>query len=373
MSGMPKVHFADTNDRDMFYFVHEHIADPFFFVETERGRFVLLNVLEINAFKEKQKGDIEAVPIEPLISEARALSKDGTTSEKFAFLVFKKYALLGRPVQVSKHFPLDIADYLRAQGAQLTVTDLFLSERLKKTTREIEYIKESVRITCKAFERIENILRASVIKGPHLIFREKILTSEYLKEEVELLLFKQGMENPDGLIISSGVQASMPHHTGSGPIFANQSIVCDIFPRNRENGYFADVSRSFVKGPPSEKVAKMYDAVRDAQDAAYAVVGSGIAAKAVHEAAAKIIRERGFDVGEKGFIHGLGHGVGLDVHEAPHLSATSQDTLEPGMVITIEPGLYYPEHGGVRLEDMIVITDKGYQNLTKYPRTFVIP
>jgi Xaa-Pro aminopeptidase len=369
---MPRVHFADTSDRDMFYLVRHAVADPFFFIEKEGKKMMYLNVLELGAFRDAHRtSDIEALPVEPLLAEARLL-EGGTTLQKLAVVVFTNNGLLGTPVRVSKHLPLDLADYLRAHGAELIVEDPFLPERVRKSPSEVTHLRQSARITCRAFEYIEQVLRKSNIEGENILYKGEALTAEHLKKEIELKLFRNGMENPAGIIISSGVQASMPHHAGSGLLKANQTIVCDIFPRDRESGYFADMSRTYVKGRPSEQVLKMYEAVRDAQSTAISLLRPGIPATEVHEAAAKIIRERGFGVGEKGFIHSLGHGVGLDVHEVPHLSRTSKDTLEPGMVVTIEPGLYYADHGGVRLEDMFLITENGRENLSEYPRVLVI-
>ncbi len=322
----------------------------------------------------------KAVPLGSLVDEARAMEGDASIINKVALLLFQKYQLLDVPVAVSKWFPLDMADYLRARGAKLEVCELFLPERIKKSRAEVEHIRESLRWTCAAFERIENILHESKIKEDSLVFRGEILTSEVLKREVERILFDCDMEDAEGMIISSGYQAAMPHHEGAGPIRPRTSIVCDIFPRNRTSGYFADMTRTYVKGAPPERLSKMYDAVAKAQDAAFKVIKAGVRASDAHAAAEKVIQEAGFDVGpfgqtqgrDQGFIHGLGHGLGLDVHEAPSVGPHSRTILGAGTVITVEPGLYYPEWGGVRLEDVVVVTEQGCENLTNYSRKLEI-
>ena len=186
-------------------------------------------------------------------------------------------------------------------------------------------------------------------------------------------MFDAGMEDVEGMIISSGVQASMPHHKGSGPLHAHKPLVCDLFFRSRSNRYFADMTRTYVKGTPSDDVRKMHMAVAAAQMAAFAQIRPGVAAADVHAAAAQEITDAGFDVGEQGFIHGLGHGLGLQLHELPNVGPNSKDILEAGHVITVEPGLYYKEHGGVRLEDVVVVTEHGFENLTDYDSELVVP
>ena len=377
---MPKVHFASSKDTDMFYLVRKKIPDPFFYVDTGKKKLVFLNALEIDAFNESNEDrSLQAMPLDALIKDIRELKLETSPLNKLAFALFKKNNLLDKEVSVSRHFPLDMADFLRSQGATLVVADTFLAERRSKTKEEIGHIRESCKRTLTAFERIEEVLCESVIKNDALEYKGQTLTSEYLKEEIERFLFLQDMENPEGLIISCGPHAAMPHHGGAGPIRPHETIVCDIFPRNRTNGYFADITRTYVKGTPSQKVVDMYDAVKKAQEEAMKHVAPGVKAADVHNVSAKIIKEAGFDAGGKslpagrqGYIHGLGHGVGLDVHEAPSLSPNSKDILEEGDVITIEPGLYYPEWGGVRMEDVVVVTKDGFDSLTNYKRNLLI-
>lgn len=370
---MPRLHFASTRDPDMFYLVRRTIADPFFFLETSGEQFVYLNALEIDAFNEQNThANLQAIALDELYKRAKEEKVDAPYLSKMALALCKLHGIERQAIAVSNHFPLDLADFLRSQNITLAVQSHFLPERRKKSAEEIAHIKSAVERTESAFTLIEQILRESKITKNSLIYQTQILTSEFLKEKVELLLFENGLESPDGMIISCGIHAAMPHHSGSGPIRPHQTIVCDIFPRDRESGYFADVSRTFVKGTPSKKVIEMYEAVKKAQTQAAAAVRSGVEASAIHAIAAEAIQDVGFDVGEKGFIHSLGHGVGLEVHEAPHVGPNSKDTLQEGDVITIEPGLYYPEHGGVRLEDVLIVTKNGHENLCDYPRNFIV-
>lgn len=366
---MVRFHFAATADSDMFYAVRAHISDPFFFLDNNGKRTVFLNALEIGAFKDR-KTDIEALPIESFQQKIRLSGEN--KHGKLAYAILEHFDLIGSLIDVARRFPLDIADYLRAQRVTLHMKSPFMPERKKKTPQEIECVRNALKITGKAFKLIEEILKNSSTINDSLIYDGEILTSEFLKREAGSFLYKNGMDDPEGMIISSGRQAAMPHHKGEGPILPHQAIVCDIFPRGRGNGYFADMTRTYLKGTPSPKATKMYEAVKNAQDKALDLVKPGASAKDIHDAAAKVIKSAGFDVGKKGFIHSLGHGLGLDVHEAPSISSSSIDVLEVGNVITIEPGLYYPEYGGVRLEDVVVVTENGFENLTNYPRSFIM-
>ncbi len=370
-AAMPKIHFADTKNADMFYLVRHTVADPFLFIEKAGVRHIYLNALELGAFKEKGGARIEAHPLEPYLAKASSLPGEGTRTQKAILLILSEHGLVANSVTVSRDFPLDLADYLRRNEVILSVGDI-APERARKDAREIESIRKACDAVSRAFSFIEATLEKSAIEGESLVRDGHPLTSEDLKGEVELLLYKEGFENPDGIIISSGIQAATPHHSGSGPFRPHQTIVCDIFPRGRESRYFSDMSRTYVKGKPSPDAVRMYEAVQEAQEAAFERIRSGIEAKEVHEAAAEVIRRKGFDTGDKGFIHGLGHGLGLEVHERPGVGPLSKEKLETGNVITVEPGLYYPEWGGVRLEDVVLVTETGCEKLSSHPRTLVV-
>ncbi|MDD5490129.1 MAG: M24 family metallopeptidase [Candidatus Moranbacteria bacterium] len=405
---MNKVIFASTKDSDMHYAVKTPITSSFFYIETRGEKYALLDKVDFGIIPKRTR--IKTVLSNQLSTEAKKLKFRTSDRNKLAYYIFKKYGLVGRKVEVPIHFPLDMADFLRKYGAKLIPTFPFFPERAVKTKDEIGYIKESLSHTKLAFCVIENILRRSKIRGKRIYFRNKILTSEFLKQEAEKALAENGMFDLLGMIVSTGDQTAIPHHDGTGPIRPHQPIVCDIFPRHRASGYFADMTRTFVKGKPSVEIEKMYGTILKAQKAAEKKIRAGIRAKEVYDIAAEVIYKSGYDVGEKlaphqfkaqnmnnkknkgeavsptacrdikntngigagGFIHGLGHGVGLDIHEKPSLKANSEDILKAGNIITIEPGLYYSGIGGVRIEDMVLVTKTGCQNLTNYPKKFII-
>ena len=377
---MARLIFASTRDSDMHYAVKTPITSSIFHLEIGKKKILFLDKVDFGIIP--SSAGVKSVLLNPLSDEARKLNFKTSDRNKLVYYLLKKYKLLKSEIEVPIHFPLDIADFLRKKGVKLTPTYPFFPQRAKKTKREIGYVKESLLHTKLAFKTIENILKKSRIEGNKIIFRNKILSSEFLKQEAEKALIEKGMFDLLGMIISSGEQTAIPHHDGTGPIMPREPIICDIFPRHRKSGYFADMTRTYVKGKPTEKIIKMYNAVLMTQKAAFKKIRAGVSAKQIYHAAADSIIKSGFHVGEKGFIHGLGHGVGLDIHEKPSLKADSRDILENGNIITIEPCLYYPKAGlhrrrgkacGIRIEDMILVTKAGYKNLTNYPKKFIIP
>ena len=163
---------------------------------------------------------------------------------------------------------------------------------------------------------------------------------------------------------AGGVQGSQPHNAGSGVLYAHTPIVMDIFPRSAETGYWGDLTRTVVKGRAESIVKRAYEAVFEAREHAKSIIRSGLTGAFVHNEAAKVLEKHRFYTGKTdradfGFFHGLGHGVGLDIHENPRLSPRADTVLAPRSVITIEPGLYYPEWGGIRLEDMVYLKEDG--------------
>jgi Xaa-Pro aminopeptidase len=192
---------------------------------------------------------------------------------------------------------------------------------------------------------------------------------------IDVELMKKGCTTKH-TIVSCGEQSCQPHNVGSGPLRANEAIIFDVFPKDEQTGYYADISRTVVKGRASGPLKKMYKAVASAQKLVFKLAKNGAKGEIIHREVMKHLKSLGFKTGKikgkmRGFFHGTGHGVGLDVHETPRIS-TARYTLKTGNVVTVEPGLYYPGIGGVRIEDMILITDDGCINLTKLPKVLEV-
>lgn len=205
-------------------------------------------------------------------------------------------------------------------------------------------------------------------------------TSEDAHRIIDEVLAAHGCESPEGHIVASGEQAVEPHDRGTGPIARGTAIVIDIFPRSKETGFFADMTRTVCIGPASPELRKLYATVVRAQDAAIALLKPGAIGGDIQAAVEAVFADAGYHTSGKGkefafaegFVHGVGHGVGKEVHEAPRIGRKSADVLAEGDVVTVEPGLYYPHLGGIRLEDMLLITASGAQNLTSFPRVFEV-
>lgn len=374
---MKKLLYSNTHDANMLYAVKVEIPDPFYFLDLGEGekKYIFLDSRELGVFADANSNPlIEPVLTNALTEKISALGISGASrGTALGAYIAREYGLLNEPVQVPSTFPLQLADELRAQGLYLQTTSAIYPERLIKTDAEVAKIEDALKRTHDAFIRIEDILRASTISGENVMYQGSALTSELLKKEVERAFVENGMMNTEGIIISCGPHAAIPHHRGAGIIRAHQTIICDIFPRNMETGYYADMTRTYVKGRPSETIAKMYEAVQTAQERGIAAVRPGVTGASVHQVCVDTFVEKGFvTTPEAGFVHGTGHGLGLDIHELPYAAAGQDALLQKGNVITVEPGLYYPEHGGVRIEDVVVVTEDGCRNLTNYHKNYII-
>ncbi|MFH1180843.1 MAG: M24 family metallopeptidase [bacterium] len=358
--------YANTRNKDMLYAAGMFLPDPTFLVGVNFKNYIFLDQRTLRLFKEKNRNPgIKAVLLDPLLEEAKKIKEKTTLAEKLAFCLFKKYNLFGRLVDVPSDFPLSLADFLRAKGAILSPENPFWPKRDRKSPEEVEIMRQGVKKIQKVFALIRNILADARIVRGKIVYQNKLLTSEFLKKKAELLLIEEGMRSEEGIIISSGGQSALPHHPGSGPISPCAPVICDIFPRDSETGYFVDMTRVFLKGKPSAKLQKMYAAVKNAQAEAIKKVRPEVKAFEIYDACNNFFKKLGYATrGDKGFIHGAGHGVGLDIHEPPFLAGWSDSVLVPGNVLTIEPGLYYPKIGGIRIEDMVYVSKKGCEVLS---------
>jgi Xaa-Pro aminopeptidase len=281
-------------------------------------------------------------------------------------------------VAVPDRFPLGTADGLREREVRVTVDDeeVVGDIRAVKTDPEIEHVERAQRANEAAMRAAEELLADAEVEDGTLHRGDDPLTSERVKEEIEVTLLRHGC-GLDETIVASGTDAAEPHERGSGPIGADDPVIVDIFPRDKETKYHADMTRTFCRGTPDEAVEEFYAATEAALDAALDAIEPGATGEAVHDAACDVYEERGYptlrsdESAETGFIHSTGHGVGLDVHELPRLGPGGEE-LEPGHVVTVEPGLYDPDVGGVRIEDLVVVTEDGYRNLTDYGREWVL-
>jgi Xaa-Pro aminopeptidase len=317
---------------------------------------------------------------------AQDLAAKGLSGAEFFAAIIKRFlddrGL--RRVAVAPYFPVAEADLLRKAGIELVIANDLRERRRVKRPDEIEAIEASQRATEEAWrEGVNAIRRAKVRADKTLELDGAVFTAERLRAIVEIALLERGCAS-DGAICAPGPQGADPHQIGTGPLHAGEAIVMDIFPQHKATRYWADMTRTVSKGEPPQQIRKMYEVVMRAQDEGIRALRPGVTGRAVHELVEDIIWNAGYDTlrpGQKrdptdqtprGFIHGTGHGVGLEIHEAPAVSRSGTKPLVPGDVVTIEPGIYDQAIGGVRLEDMLVITTDGARNLTQAPRELVV-
>ncbi|WP_312909328.1 M24 family metallopeptidase [Natronosalvus caseinilyticus] len=276
-------------------------------------------------------------------------------------------------VAVPRSFPTGTADGLRDRGLEVTVeADGIVGEiRSVKHDEEIEHVHRTQRANQAAMAVAESLIAGADVEDGVLHHEGEPLTSERVTEEIEVALLRNGC-SLDETIVACGEHGADPHDRGSGPLEANELIVIDIFPRDKETKYFGDMTRTFCRGDPTDEMRRRYEVTHEAFEAALESIEPGATGAAVHDAVCDVIEDAGYatfrsDPGtETGFIHSTGHGVGLDIHESPSLSPSGEE-LEVGHVVTVEPGIYDPAVGGVRIEDLVVVTEDGYENLTDYP------
>jgi Xaa-Pro aminopeptidase len=289
---------------------------------------------------------------------------------------------LGSPIAVPPDFGIVYTDELRARGVTLTPDGkLFDGLRRAKTEGEISHIQktqEAVEAACA--HAVEVLEEAGIGDDGTLEWEGETLTSEKLRGEIDVELLRRGCA-ADGTIVAGGPQGADPHERGHGPLKAGESIIVDIFPVDLSTRYYSDMTRTFVKGEPNEGLQEMYDAVLESQEAGLSMVRAGVNGRDIHNKVSEVLHEAGYKTNvhdqeegkplTEGFFHGTGHGVGLEIHEAPRVSVANEEII-PGDVVTIEPGVYDPEVGGVRIEDIVVVTEGGCRNLTRFPKQFVV-
>ncbi len=350
------------------------IPDGFLYAEKGGRRVVILHSLEIPRVREEAP-ELEILPLEQLgLDELVAQGLKGWQVELETAARGCRELGIERAV-VPPSFPLGHADHLRANGIDVTVErDLFDDRRRAKNATEIAGIRRAQRACEAALDASRELLRRAEPDGGGLEVDGEPLTSERIKRVIEDVFADHGVEGSD-MIVSHGPQTAVGHDMGSGQIAPNEPIVFDLFPRDKETGCYSDMTRTYVVGEPSDEVKEWHALVKHALETSTAGVRPSVNGRTLFEQVCEQFHAAGYktqlnkepgEVLEDGFIHSLGHGVGLEVHELPSLGRMGHE-LVPGDVITIEPGLYRPGHGGVRLEDIVLVTEDGYEVLTDYP------
>jgi Xaa-Pro aminopeptidase len=367
--------FADSvTSPEMRHEVPLVIPDPFLYAEKDGKRYVVSAAFEVDRVKET---GIEASPWEHYGYDE--LIATGLPREE---IVWKHVNLnacreLGiTDAIVPRSFPTLAADHLRENGITLEPDHKFFADRRRvKNEAELEGIRKAQKAAEAAMGAARDLIfRAEPANGGVKVDGET-LTSERLKATIRRVFSEHGVSGDD-FIVSHGAQTAIGHELGHGPIAPNEPIVIDLWPKDPDSACYADMTRTYVVGEAPEELVEYHGLVKEALDQSFAATKAGVAGSAVYTLVCELFEEHGQktslskapgEVLEEGFFHGLGHGVGLEVHEAPSLGRGGTGDLVAGDVVTLEPGLYRPGFGGCRLEDLVLVTENGAENLTDFP------
>ncbi len=354
---LTKLLYCDSEtDSNLYYATQFLVPDPVLFIEHRGKKYLLLNDLEIDRGKKEATVDV-VLSLSELEQAFRKKNNRAGTMPELIALCLKK--LKCKNLLLPRTFPAFYADHLKRLGFKMTFgEDPFYQERILKTAEEKKFITQTQSINGKAIEQAYQVLRDSRIKGKYIYYQNQKLTSEKLKEVMEVFLLRNGCLGQN-TIIASGNQAVDPHCRGTGPLLANSLIIIDTFPRNLKNRYHGDMTRTTIKGRGTDAMRKQWQAVYQGQTWGIKQAKADINGKSIHEGIQKQFEDQGYQTGVikgrmQGFFHGTGHGIGLDIHEAPRV-AKRDHILKVRDVVTIEPGLYYHGIGGVRIEDIVYI------------------
>jgi len=363
---------ADSeHDANMLYAVGMFVPDPFIYLRLRGRPYLVLSDLEIDRAR-------RAAPhcrTLSLSSYQSRLRQAGIKSPGHAHVlaeILRERKI--RRLHVPANFPLGLATELKRLRITVVPTpDHFFPQREQKQPGEVKKISAALMMAEVGMSEAMQVLRASRIgRDRRLFHHNEPLTSEKLRAVIDCAIL-QASGLAANTIVAGGKQGCDPHERGFGPLRAHEPIIIDIFPRSQCTGYFGDITRTVVRGRATEAVRRLYATVLQGQTIGFKALRAGVPTRTVHQAVQTYFEQQGYPTRRRqgrmeGFFHGTGHGLGLEIHESPRLGAFSNGKLLAGQVVTVEPGLYYPELGGVRLEDVALITAHGARNLTRFEK-----
>ena len=350
------------------------VPDPFVYLERDGARHVYVGSMEVDRIRGASSG----VTVHPL----EEIGIDELYAQGLSYLEIKLewaaracvHAGLTRAV-VPHTFPGGHLDRIRREGVELTVDqDVFDARRRMKAGAELEGIRRAQRAAEAGLATGVALMREAENGDGVLWLGGEPLTVERVKAAMRRTFAEHGC-SAEEFIVAPGPQGAAGHEMGHGPIRHGDPVVFDLWPRDDASSCFADMTRTIVAGPVAPEVAEWQRLTKDALDAATALIRAGAECRSVFDAACDVYEAAGYptqrtkadgEVLRHGFFHGLGHGVGLEVHEGPYMGIVPGGTLVAGDVVTVEPGLYDPAIGGVRLEDLVLVTEDGCEVLTRF-------
>ncbi|MDR0595722.1 MAG: membrane protein insertion efficiency factor YidD [Puniceicoccales bacterium] len=360
---LPKLYFSNTKaDKNLKYLLGCTVESDIAVIKQATELTILAHALEINRLKNESKAT-EVVALEGLKTGKKP--KLGELVAKFV-----KHVTGKKKVAVHRNFPFWLGFDLSVKGFKLIIDPHdTLAERSIKSEHEVKCIGEVLSVINGCFKEVRKILHQSKIgKRGILEFQGSELTSGFIRGEIEKYCYSNGCL-AENTIVACGCQSADPHCQGYGPIRANEFIVIDLFPFHRTSGYYGDITRTFLRGIPTEAQINMYESVKAAQEMAHRDLKHGVTCSGLMGNTLKFLESKNYKTDKAasipyGMFHSLGHGFGLEIHEEPFIS-DNETVLKSGNVITLEPGLYYPETGGVRIEDNFLIADEGCEKLSE--------
>jgi Xaa-Pro aminopeptidase len=360
---------ATADESDVRHLTGFSAPDPFLCILDRGWSHLVVSSLEL--------GRAQALPGRIVCHTPEELNAE-TAARGLAAQVIGYAELKGHDkIRVSSRFPVGVVRDVEAHGIEVDVNpDPQRPGRLIKTEDEVAALKQAQRAAVAGVRAGMGLIQQSTVRanGDLEAPNGKRLTSEAVRAEIGQVLLRYGCA-PDEIIVAGGDQAVDPHERGSGPLQAGQWIILDVFPRS-SSGYWGDITRSVMKGRPSPEQRSLYQTVQRAQGKALSALKAGVTGDEIHQGIVAAFEAAGFTTGKKngvpqGFIHSTGHGVGLEIHEAPRISPGA-GKLRAGMVVTVEPGLYYRGLGGVRIEDTVVVREDGCEFLARCTKKGVL-
>lgn len=364
------------SNSSLFWRIRFLVGDPVALIElpTPKGpeSVLILRDIEMDRARQFARADRVACPAD--YAPAGGLSGDRETATAQAAAECLRRAQVTRVVG-DRTLPLIFADFARQAGITVECDPAqWVLERRQKTAEEIAHLREAQRTTGQVVQMACEMIASAEARRDGVLLREGTpLTSERVRAAVDHWLLDRGFSNPLA-IIAGGPAAADCHFMGAGELRTGEPVIVDVFPRNCQTRYYGDTTRTVVHGDIPDEVKRMHAAVRAAKAAAESTIAAGVSGEAVHLATIEAIKQAGYAFGLPtdqmpqsycALTHGTGHGVGLDVHEPPLLDIKGPALLV-GEVVTVEPGLYRRDLGGVRIEDMVVVTEHGCENLNTF-------
>lgn len=366
--------FKNSN---MYYLTKFLAPDPFiFFKKVDTDPVIVVNQMEYSrAQKQSIVKDVRSYFDYKYLEVVKTAKEPHLGTMKFIANVTKKELGADTKICVPHNFPAMAADILREEG--LTIKPMFDIVEKARETKDADEINEIRAVQAVAeevtAEAIDLIANADVDANGILIVKKEPLTVGKVKSFLGHQFLDHGFVMEEDIIVACGPKGSDPHYFGDPQdvLKANQPIILDICPRSVQKRYWTDMTRTIVKGKASDKVRKMFNAVLEARNASIDAIQAGTLGSNVYSVCCDVLEKAGYETTRggkqitRGLTHSLGHGVGLDIHEVPRMSELYKFPLKEHNIVTVEPGLYDPDVGGLRIEDIVKVTKTRCNNLTK--------